>query len=70
MNTLTTLEESDLTSIRGGTSTANNRDNLATDVGQFVGGFYGSFFAHPILTNLPIFGPLFSNGYGLLAAMN
>jgi hypothetical protein len=70
MNTLIALEDGDMASIKGGTSTAGQSDNLARDIGQFVGGFYGSIVAHPILTNLPFVGPLFSNGYGFLAATN
>ena len=70
MNTLIALEARDLARIQGGTSTAGGSDSLARDIGQFVGGFYGSFVVHPILTNLPFVAPLFSNGYGLLAAAN
>lgn len=70
MNTLIVLEERDLALIQGGTATAGENDNLARDIGQFVGGFYGSLLAHPILTNLPFVGPFFSNGYGFLAATN
>jgi len=70
MNTLIALEERDLALIQGGTLPAGESDTFARDFGQFLGGFYGSFVAHPILTNLPFVGPFFSNGYGFLAATN
>jgi hypothetical protein len=65
MNRLITLGESDLNSIHGGTVEG---DSLARDVGQYIGGFYGSFVAHPILTNLPLVGAFVSNWCGFWAA--
>jgi hypothetical protein len=60
MNKLSALAESDLRSIHGGTG-ATGDDSLARDIGQYVGGFYGALFGHPILSNLPYVGSLYAN---------
>lgn len=66
MNTLHALAESELGSVHGGTGSSGD-DSLARDIGQYVGGFYGSFVAHPFLSNLPLVGSFFSNWYGFRA---
>ncbi len=60
MNNSYALAERDLVSVQGGTG-SNGDDNIARDIGQYVGGFYGALFGHPILSNLPYFGSMFAN---------
>jgi hypothetical protein len=65
-NNMTSLSRSELVSACGGT--ASEADSFARDLGQYIGGFYGAYVEHPVLSNLPYFGALFANYCGAVAA--
>ena len=53
MKKLTQLTESELVSARGG---GPEDDSLARDLGQYLGGFFGAYAHHQVLSGLPFFG--------------
>lgn len=68
MNKMIHLTGSELASALGGT--AGENDNLARDIGQYLGGYVGAYVHHPFLCSLPIFGGFYANWSGFKSAAN